>query len=128
MKRRLFLLLGTLFSLSLVVSLLLWMPSGAHASTSYDINTLAGKVASVNGTVGLQTRMSAFLQQEADAGEVGATGRRRLFGHLLFERWWQDLVLCISARRYKPGHLDPRRHTPVRWHLRCRRGARAGLR
>ncbi len=74
MKRRLFLLLGTLFSLSLVVSLLLWMPSGAHASTSYDINTLAGKVASVNGTVGLQTRMSAFLQQEADAGEVGATG------------------------------------------------------
>src|SRR6266702_3219502 len=74
MKRRLFLLLGTLFSLSLVVSLLLWMPSGAHASTSYDINTLAGKVASVNGTVGLQTRISAFLQQEADAGEVGATG------------------------------------------------------
>jgi hypothetical protein len=74
MKRRLFLLLGTLFSLSLVVSLLLWMPSGAHASTSYDINTLAGKVASVNGTAGLQIRMSGFLQQEADPGEAGATG------------------------------------------------------
>ena len=74
MKRRLFLLLGTLFSLTLVASLLLWMPSGAHASTSYDINTLAGKVASVNGTAGLQIRMSAFIQQEADAGEVGATG------------------------------------------------------
>ncbi len=73
MKHRLFLLLGTLFSLSLVVSLLLWMPNKAQASSSYDINTLAGKVASVNGTAGLQIRMSAFLQQEADAGEVGAT-------------------------------------------------------
>jgi hypothetical protein len=73
MKRRLFLLLGTLFSLSLVVSLVLWMPGGAHASTSYDINTLAGKVASVNGTAGLQTRMSGLIQQEADPGEVGAT-------------------------------------------------------
>jgi hypothetical protein len=31
-------------------------------------------VASVNGTAGLQIRMSAFIQQEADAGEVGATG------------------------------------------------------
>src|SRR6266849_5849429 len=74
MKRRVFLLLGALFSLSLVASFLLWGPSGAHASTSYDINTLAGKVASVNGTAGLQIRMSAFIQQEADAGEVGATG------------------------------------------------------
>src|SRR5690242_13563495 len=73
MKRRLFLLLGGLFSLSLVMSFLLWVPSGAHASGSYNINTLAGKVASVNGTAGLQTRMSAFLQQEADAGEVGAS-------------------------------------------------------
>lgn len=74
MKHRLFLLFGTLFSLSLVVSLLLWVPNRAQASSSYDINTLAGKVASVNGTAGLQIRMSAFLQQEADAGEVGATG------------------------------------------------------
>src|SRR5216684_1168770 len=74
MKRRVFLLLGALFSLSLVASILLWGPSRAHASSGYDINTLAGKVASVNGTAGLQIRMSAFLQQEADAGEVGATG------------------------------------------------------
>jgi len=73
MKRGLFLLMGGLFTLSLVASLLLWVPSSAHASSTYDINTLAGKVASVNGTAGLQIRMSAFLQQEADAGEVGAT-------------------------------------------------------
>ncbi|HEX6477914.1 MAG TPA: sialidase family protein [Ktedonobacteraceae bacterium] len=74
MKHRLFLLLASLFSFSLVVSLLLLMPKGAHASPTYDIDTLAGKVASVNGTAGLQIRMSAFLQEEADAGEVGATG------------------------------------------------------
>src|SRR5258708_22323587 len=74
MKRGLFLLMGGLFTLSLVVSLLLWAPSSAHASSTYDINTLAGKVASVNGTAGLQIRMSAFIQQEADAGEVSATG------------------------------------------------------
>ncbi len=74
MKRNLFLLMGGLFSLSLVAGLLLWAPSGARASSTYNIKTLAGKVASVNGTAGLQTRMSAFIQQEADAGEVGATG------------------------------------------------------
>jgi hypothetical protein len=39
--------------------------SAGAATRSYDISTLAGKVASVNGTAGLQTRMSAFLQEEA---------------------------------------------------------------
>src|SRR6267154_748226 len=69
MKHRLFLLLTSLFIISLIAGLLLWIPSrGAHASATYDINTLAGKVASVNGTAGLQIRMSAFIQQEADAG------------------------------------------------------------
>jgi hypothetical protein len=33
--------------------------------TTYDINTLAGKVASVNGTAGLQIRFSAFIEEEA---------------------------------------------------------------
>ena len=32
---------------------------------SYDINTLAGKVASLHGTAGLQIRFSAFLEEEA---------------------------------------------------------------
>jgi hypothetical protein len=46
---------------------------GATAPT-YDLNTLAGKVASVNGTAGLNIRMSAFLQEEADADLVPAAG------------------------------------------------------
>ncbi len=40
---------------------------GASASqTTYDINTLAGKVASVHGTAGLQIRFSAFIEEEAE--------------------------------------------------------------
>jgi hypothetical protein len=35
------------------------------AAKSYDINTLAGKVASLYGTAGLQIRFSAFLEEEA---------------------------------------------------------------
>jgi len=39
----------------------------AHATTvkDYDISTLAGKVASLRGTAGLQIRFSAFLEEEA---------------------------------------------------------------
>lgn len=55
--------------------------STATASTpTYDTSTLAGKVASVNGTAGLQIRMSAFLDADATAinaadalGSDGAT-------------------------------------------------------
>lgn len=36
------------------------------STTTYDINTLAGKVASVNGTAGLQIRFSGFIQEEAN--------------------------------------------------------------
>ena len=44
------------------------MLPAAWAQT-YDINTLAGKVASVNGTAGLQIRFSAFIEEESqDSG------------------------------------------------------------
>jgi hypothetical protein len=49
-----------------VVAVVLTAPAGAsRAPAKYDISTLAGKVASVNGTAGLQIRMSAFLQEQA---------------------------------------------------------------
>ncbi|HZC73749.1 MAG TPA: sialidase family protein [Jatrophihabitans sp.] len=41
------------------------LPAPATAA-SYDIRTLAGKVASLNGTAGLQIRFSAFLEEEAE--------------------------------------------------------------
>lgn len=40
-------------------------PAQAAAPPVYNINTLAGKVASLNGTAGLQIRFSAFIEQEA---------------------------------------------------------------
>jgi hypothetical protein len=39
--------------------------ASAQAAPRYDITTLAGKVASLRGTAGLQIRFSAFLEEEA---------------------------------------------------------------
>ncbi len=39
---------------------------GQNSSPTYDITTLAGKVAAVNGTAGLQIRFSGFIEAEAD--------------------------------------------------------------
>jgi hypothetical protein len=68
-----FVILG--FAVILAAASVVWLTASAGASPSrvrtYDISTLAGKVASVNGTKGLQTRMSAFLQEEAE--DPGAT-------------------------------------------------------
>src|SRR5437879_13205378 len=41
----------------------------AASQTSYDINTLAGKLASVNNTPGLLISLSGYLQQEADMSD-----------------------------------------------------------
>ena len=60
------------FAVVVTGAVLAWMTAAAGASSTgstsstYDISTLAGKVASVNGTAGLQIRMSAFLQSEAE--------------------------------------------------------------
>jgi hypothetical protein len=49
----------------MLVAALAVQPS-VTASAKYDINTLAGKVASLNGTAGLQIRFSALLEEEAE--------------------------------------------------------------
>ncbi len=48
------------------------LPGASDAPPTYDITTLAGKVASLNGTAGLQIRFSAFIEQEA-ADETAAS-------------------------------------------------------
>jgi hypothetical protein len=58
----------TLISAAAAMALVAARPSIA-AAPNYDINTLAGKVASLRGTAGLQIRFSAFLEQEADEPE-----------------------------------------------------------
>src|SRR6266540_3597001 len=55
----------TTFLVFILVAVLVVQPS-ATASAKYDITTLAGKVASLNGTAGLQTRFSALIEQEAE--------------------------------------------------------------
>ena len=62
MKTRI--LVTTLLALVLVAALT--VQPGEAAQQTYDINTLAGKVASLNGTAGLQIRFSAFIDEEAE--------------------------------------------------------------
>jgi hypothetical protein len=50
---------------SLAMGALAASGAAAGSSPTYDINTLAGKVASLRGTAGLQIRFSAFIEQEA---------------------------------------------------------------
>ena len=51
---------------AVVGALMLTASAGSATGTQrYDISTLAGKVASLNGTAGLQIRFSAFIEQEA---------------------------------------------------------------
>jgi hypothetical protein len=61
------LLITMLVALALIAATAV-QPSAA-AQQTYDINTLAGKVASLNGTAGLQIRFSAFIEQEAELEE-----------------------------------------------------------
>ncbi|MFT3894033.1 MAG: hypothetical protein QM730_20580 [Anaerolineales bacterium] len=55
----------TMFVILMLVAGVTAQP-GLAAQQKYDINTLAGKVASLNGTAGLQIRFSAFIEQEAE--------------------------------------------------------------
>jgi hypothetical protein len=63
MKRSVALLAS--LALAISASLAALASESANAKTTYDINTLAGKVASLRGTAGLQIRFSAFLEEEA---------------------------------------------------------------
>src|SRR6266403_4298541 len=57
---------GTLVSAGAAMALAAAHPARVAPPRRYDINTLAGKVASLRGTAGLQIRFSAFIEQEAE--------------------------------------------------------------
>ena len=63
---------SALFAVGLAIAFIAVRPSSAETRSEkiYDINTLAGKIASLRGTAGLQIRFSAFIEQEAE--ETGA--------------------------------------------------------
>jgi hypothetical protein len=58
--------LVTLAALGAAALVVLAGSASAAAPATYDINTLAGKVASLYGTAGLQIRFSAFIEEEAE--------------------------------------------------------------
>jgi len=59
-------------------------PQSANADQpTYDINTLAGKVASVNGTAGLQIRFSALIEQEAEQEDAATAASTITPAHVL---------------------------------------------
>jgi hypothetical protein len=64
--------LAVLASVALVGGVAAALPAQA-ATKTYDINTLAGKVASLRGTAGLQIRFSAFLEEEAQDSSAPPT-------------------------------------------------------
>jgi hypothetical protein len=57
--------LSILAAAGLAVGVAAAVPISAAAAPRYDLNTLAGKVAALRGTAGLQVRFSAFVEQEA---------------------------------------------------------------
>jgi hypothetical protein len=62
---------GTLVSAAAAMAFFAARPSSAvtQSAPTYNINTLAGKVAALRGTAGLQIRFSAFIEQEAEEPE-----------------------------------------------------------
>jgi len=64
-RRRVALTLGAALAVATTI-LLAGSAGSAAAAPQYDISTLAGKVASVNGTAWLQIRFSAFIEEEAE--------------------------------------------------------------
>ncbi len=65
----------TIFTLLVAFALLagVAVQSSLAASPKYDINTLAGKVAAVNGKAGLQIRFSALIEEEAQVDGANFT-------------------------------------------------------
>jgi len=59
---------SVLFIAAAAMAFIAVRPSSAvtQSAPTYNINTLAGKVASLRGTAGLQIRFSAFIEQEAE--------------------------------------------------------------
>lgn len=72
MKNRLRLPAFTLAALVVGVLVVMAGSASAAAPPQYDLNTLAGKVASLYGTAGLQVRFSSFIEQEAEEEDAAA--------------------------------------------------------
>jgi hypothetical protein len=64
-RKRVAFMVGAVVAVAATI-LLAGSAGSAAAAPQYDISTLAGKVASLHGTAGLQIRFSAFIEEEAE--------------------------------------------------------------
>ena len=63
----------TMFTVLFTIASLASVAAAPTQGPKYDLNTLAGKVAAVNGTQGLQIRFSAFIEEEAQLDQVNTS-------------------------------------------------------
>jgi hypothetical protein len=82
-------------------------------STTYDINTLAGKVASVHGTAGLQIRFSAFIEQEADEEDSAPAGAAITPSNVLSSPLDGTSVTAPDVTVNQDTHAAPQNETAI---------------
>jgi hypothetical protein len=83
-------------SAALVSAALLAGPPAQASAPTYNISTLAGKVASLNGTAGLQIRFSAYVEHEA-SGEVSAPSSPALTPTNVLSSPWDGTSVAAPA-------------------------------
>jgi hypothetical protein len=89
-------------------------PQSAYADQpTYDINTLAGKVASVNGTAGLQIRFSAFIEQQADQEDSATAPSAITPAHVLSSPLDRTTVLGPAVTVNKDTAAAPQNETAI---------------
>lgn len=101
---------GILAAAALVA--LLVTPSVA-ATPTYDISTLAGKVASLNGTAGLQVRFSAFIEEEAAQENSATTSTAITAAHILSSPLDGTTILAPNVKVNQDTAAAPQNETSI---------------
>ena len=102
-RRRVALTMGAVLAVATTI-LLAGSAGSAAAAPQYDISTLAGKVASLNGTAGLQIRFSAFLEEEAEDDAPPPPVRRPITPTFVPGSPLDGNIDPAAGRDREPGH------------------------
>jgi len=83
------------------------------ATPRYDITTLAGKVASLRGTAGLQQRFSAFIEQEAEGEEDASAPAPITPDNVLTSPLDNPAILAPNVPVNQDTHAAPQNETSI---------------
>ncbi len=83
------------------------------ANPTYDITTLAGKVASLRGTAGLQVRFSAFIEQEAEEEEDASAPDPITPDHVLSSPLDGTTIVAPNVLVNQDTHAAPQNETSI---------------